>query len=94
MVASVKDYSILLRPVITEKSSQSGEITFLVDPRATKSDVRGAIKRIFNVEVRAVRTLTSPGKPKGRGLISGRQGSYKKAFVKLADGQTINVVGE
>ena len=94
--ARIRDYGVLLQPVITEKSASQGgtnpTIVFRVDPRATKSDVRGAIERIFEVRVEAVRTCTFIGKVKKSATGAARRSGYKKAYVTLAAGSRIDVV--
>ncbi len=87
-------YNTLLRPVITEKSmsaSENGRVAFMVPLDASKKDIKDAVEAIFNVEVKAVNTIRQFGKTKiFRGQKSTRS-DFKKAFVKLADGQNIDV---
>jgi large subunit ribosomal protein L23 len=96
--AARKDYQLLLRPLVTEKSSVANAaegrscVVFEVDPCATKTDIRGAVERVFGVSVEAVRTCNNPGKLKARGRSIGRTSDTRKAYVTLAPGQTINVV--
>lgn len=94
--AKVSDYGILLSPVITEKSAAVGSsgqiVTFRVDPRASKEEIRGAVERVFSVKVDAVRTCNFLGKMKRtmRGL--GKRAGYKKAYVTLVEGSKIDLV--
>jgi large subunit ribosomal protein L23 len=94
--ASVKDYAILLSPVISEKSAMVGDsgrtVTFRVDPRATKEDIRGAVERVFSVKVDGVRTCTFLGKTKRTMKGLGRRAGYKKAYVTLVQGSKIDLV--
>lgn len=94
--ARVADYALLLRPVITEKSAIVGSagntFVFEIDPRATKTDLRAAIERIFSVNVRSIRTANHIGKIKRTAKSTGRQIAVKKAYVTLAEGQKIEVV--
>ena len=94
--ASVKDYEILRSPVITEKASAASgalvTVAFKVDPRSTKTEIRAAVQRVFDVKVESVRTLTFIGKVKRTARSSGRRAGYKKAYVTLAEGQKINIV--
>lgn len=94
--ARLKDFEIIRQPVITEKSSFVGgdghTVTFEVDQRATKNDVRGAVERLFGVNVISVRTLRQLGKLKRRGREVGLTGDTKKAYVRLKEGQTIDIV--
>ena len=95
-VAGVSDYQLLLKPVITEKSSMVGgngnTVVFHVDPRATKEEVKAAVERVFQVEVAKVRTTNYLGKVKRTTGRMGRTVARKKAFVTLKEGFSINVV--
>ena len=94
--ATAKDYSIILAPVVTEKSAQLGNggntIVFRVSKTANKEDIKQAVQRIFGKTVTSVRTANHVGKPKRRMKAAGYTASYKKATVTLAAGQTIEVV--
>ena len=86
--------SILIRPVISEKSYAliaEGKYTFRVDDRAHKTQVAHAVEEIFGVDVAAVRTQKVRAKPKRRGLSQGRTRSWKKAIVQLAPGERIEL---
>ena len=83
---------ILIRPLINERSTdlmQDGKFVFVVDKRANKIQIAQAVKEIFNVTVENVNTLNVKGKTKRRGRTVGKTASYKKAIVKLAQGETI-----
>jgi large subunit ribosomal protein L23 len=94
-------WDILKTPVITEKSMilkedssaedsdrNNGQVlTFKVDKKATKGDIKGAVEEIFGVKVAAVRTIQYDGKMKKRGRIEGRRASWKKAYVTLRKGE-------
>ena len=94
--AKVGDYAILLSPVITEKSALVGAngrtVSFRVDPRASKEDIRGAVERVFSVKVEGIRTCRFMGKTKRtmRGL--GKRAGFKKAYVTLVQGSKIDLV--
>ena len=94
--AKVGDYAILLSPVITEKSALVGAngrtVSFRVDPRASKEDIRGAVERVFSVKVEGIRTCQFMGKTKRtmRGL--GKRAGFKKAYVTLVQGSKIDLV--
>ncbi len=94
--AKVKDYAVLKKPVITEKSSLIGArgnvVVFRVDDDASKADIKGAIERIYDVKVEAVRTMNYLGKPKRSKAGLGRRSGYRKAYVTLKEGQTIDIV--
>jgi large subunit ribosomal protein L23 len=94
--ARISDYGILLQPVITEKSSlaggDKGRYVFRVDPRSTKTDIRRAVEGIFNVKVDSVNTAAFIGKVKRTARSVGRRAGYKKAYVTLKEGFTIDIV--
>jgi len=94
-------WDILKSPVVTEKSvilkedstdedsgRKAGQVlTFKVDKKATKIDIKGAVEEIFNVKVATVRTVQYDGKIKRRGRIEGRRAIWKKAYVTLRKGE-------
>lgn len=88
-------WDIIKSPVITEKAlmakeeSQDGRqlLTFRVDRRATKPEIKTAIERIFQVKVDQVRTLNYDGKTARRGRFEGRKPAWKKAYVTLQQGE-------
>jgi large subunit ribosomal protein L23 len=88
--------SILIRPVVSEKTyalMDAGTYVFVVDPRATKIDVRHAVEQAFNVTVTNVNTLNRKGK-NTRNCRTGVRGSKpgtKRAIVTLKQGDTINL---
>ena len=85
---------VIIEPVISEKSSAlmaDGKYTFRVHDRAHKTQIAQAVEEIFDVHVRQVRTAKVRSKPKRRGLHSGRSLSWKKAIVKLAPGERIEL---
>ena len=87
---------ILIRPLISERSTDlmtEGKFVFVVDKRANKIQIAQAVKEIFNVTVEDVNTINVKGKIKRRGRTVGKTNSYKKAIVKLAEGQTIELFG-
>lgn len=94
--ATVNDYAVLIAPVITEKSALVGAsgrtVTMKVDPRATKTEIRQAVERVFSVKVEAVRTARFLGKVKRTMKGVGRRAGYTKAYVTLAEGSKIDLV--
>jgi len=94
-------WDILKSPVVTEKSvilkedstdensdRKAGQVlTFRVDKKATKIDIKGAVEEIFNVKVAQVRTVLYEGKMKRRGRVEGRRAGFKKAYVTLRKGE-------
>ena len=94
--ATVKDYSVLLSPVITEKTSVIGEggqnVVFKVDRKASKPEIKQAVESIFDVSVAAVRTCNYIGKRKRVTGSIGSRPRFRKAYVTLEPGHTIDVV--
>ncbi|HTY19587.1 MAG TPA: 50S ribosomal protein L23 [Myxococcota bacterium] len=84
---------IIQRPLVTEKSTlareERNEVAFAVDPRASKHDVRRAIEALFSVRVEDVRTMRMPRKMRRIGRHQGARPQWKKAIVRLAEGQSI-----
>jgi large subunit ribosomal protein L23 len=87
------DYDIIKRPIITEKTNiqkeTANQVTFEVDPRSNRIEVKRAVEKIFNVKVADIRTMHVNGKPKRRGRIMGRRRNWKKAIVTLMPGERI-----
>lgn len=90
-----KYLTIIKAPVITEKSGslnrEEGKYTFAVDPKANKIEIKNAIERIFNVKVESIRTINVKTKKRRVGRYTGLTNRSKKAIVKLAEGQTIDL---
>ena len=87
-------YDVILAPVITEKASAASEanqVVFKVRRDATKPEIKAAIEKLFGVTVLSVNTLTRKGKTKHFKGIKGRQQDVKKAIVRLAEGDKIDV---
>lgn len=93
-MASTKknSYSILRQPRLTEKAAYSGDVVFEVHPRASKIEVKKAVEKIFNVKVASVRTLNYLGKPVRSGSRMSTLRNWKKAYVTLEKGQTLDLV--
>jgi len=89
----VTEHEVIRRPLVTEKSNIGREtqnlITLAVDPHATKHDVKRAVETLFNVQVLDVHTMRMPRKTRRVGRFAGRKPEWKKAVVRLAEGQTI-----
>src|SRR5688572_1208924 len=86
----VTENSVILKEDSTEENSdrKAGQVlTFRVDTKATKTEIKGAIEEIFNVKVSLVRTVNYDGKMKRRGRQEGRRPSWKKAYVTLRKGE-------
>ncbi|MFH2044588.1 MAG: 50S ribosomal protein L23 [Pseudomonadota bacterium] len=86
-------YDIIKRPLITEKSTiqkeLANQITFEVDRKANRVEIKKAVEDIFKVKVAGVKTIQVMGKFKRRGRILGKRNDYKKAVVKLMPGERI-----
>ena len=86
-------HQVLKRPLVTEKSTIAREeqniVTFAVDPRANKHEIRSAVESLFAVKVLDVRTIRMPRKSRRLGRFVGRRAERKKAIVRLAQGQKI-----
>ena len=88
--------SVLLRPLMTEKSMQQKDdlnaIAFQVPVDANKVEIRQAVEKVFSVKVTDVRTAKRQGKWKRMGRFEGRRPAWKKAIVTLAPGHKIELV--
>jgi large subunit ribosomal protein L23 len=88
-------YDILIRPVLTEKTTammEAGDkVVFRVKRDATKSQIKDAVQRLFGLTVKSVNTMTMPSKPKRVGRWTGRRGGFKKAVITLHDGEALDL---
>lgn len=90
--------SVIIKPILTEKLDQQVEkfnrVGFIVDKKATKDQIKAAVKELYDVEIKAINTAIYGGKMKSRhtksGLISGKTKAYKKAYITLAEGHSID----
>ncbi len=85
---------IIKAPIITEKSSAlvaNNVITFSVDVKANKTQIKQAIESIFNVKVESVNTVNVRPKKKRVGRYTGKTNKVKKAIVKLKEGSSIEL---
>jgi len=84
-------YQIIRRPVITEKGLSVKEteatLVFEVSAKASKTEIKNAVQSIFKVKVDAVRTANFVGKERRRGKFTGYRPDWKKAYVRLKEGQ-------
>lgn len=87
--------SVIVRPVVTERSTEVSDehnaYTFIVARNANKVQIRNAVEELFDVRVAGVRTANYPGKNRRVGQNMGRTAGYKKAIVKLNEGERIDV---
>ena len=90
----MKQYDIIKKPLVTEKSNLQkdlyNQISFEVDSRANRVEIKDAIEKIFKVNVQKVTTIQVKGKRKQRGRILGKRKDWKKALVKLMPGERID----
>ena len=92
---------ILIKQLITEKSTKlvdkRNTYSFIVNKDANKIEIKAAVEGMFNVNVDNVNTAIIPGKPKSRStktaIVRGTKSAYKKAFVTLTPGETIDLFG-
>ena len=89
-----RHYEIVLAPHITEKStmlSETNSVVFRVDPKASKPEIKAAVEALFNVKVTNVNTIVSKGKTKRWKGRPYQRSDVKKAIVRLAEGQSIDI---
>jgi large subunit ribosomal protein L23 len=94
MSAAADHYDVIRKPIITEKStmaSENGAVVFEVAISANKPQIREAVEALFGVKVKAVNTTITKGKTKRFRGRPGRRKDIKKAYVTLAEGNTIDV---
>ena len=87
-------YQIIKRPIVTEKTTMIAEnntYTFEVLKDADKVEVKNAVEALFNVKVEKVNILNQEGKTKRFKGVKGRRNHVKKAYVRLQEGQTIDL---
>ena len=86
--------NVLIAPHVTEKTSlamqNNNQYTFRVKRNATKTDVKQAVELMFEVKVKGVQIVNEPGKTRRFGKLTGRTQDWKKAYVSLVQGQTID----
>jgi large subunit ribosomal protein L23 len=88
---------VIRRPLITEKATRLLEInqyTFEVDPRAAKPAIKAAVEELFSVKVIGVSTMNPPRRTRRVGRFAGKRAQVKKAVVRLAEGQSIQLFPE
>jgi large subunit ribosomal protein L23 len=87
-------YQTILSPLVTEKATlntERGQVTFKVAIDATKPQIKAAVEGLFGVKVLGVNTLVVKGKAKRFRNRPGQRSDWKKAMVRLADGQSIDL---
>jgi len=90
-------YEVLLSPRVTEKTTLVGEnsnqYVFKVATEANKADIRAAVEKLFEVNVEAVRVVRVKGKNKTFKMRHGKRNDWKKAYVRVREGQVIDFLG-
>lgn len=88
-------FTLIKAPILSEKTmrlaEQANQYVFKVDLKSTKLQIKSAVEKMFDVKVAAVGTATIPGKVKRTKNRLGKRSDFKKAYVTLAEGQTINI---
>ena len=95
----MKQSEVLIKPIVTEKSNKLSDqrrtYAFRVNRKANKLEIKKAIEEFYGVTVVDVNTVVVPGKAKSKftkaGFISGRKPAFKKAYVSVAEGETIDL---
>ncbi len=93
-MSALSAYDVILAPVITEKStmaSEANQVVFKVRRDATKPEIKAAVEYLFRVKVLAVNTIIRKGKTKRFRGLKGKQQDVKKAIIRLAEGDKIDV---
>ena len=88
---------VIRKPVITEKATNAldlNQYTFEVDHRAAKPEIKAAVESMFNVKVVGINTMNPPRRTRRVGKFSGRRSQVKKAIVRLAEGDKIQLFPE
>ncbi|MGL5334710.1 MAG: 50S ribosomal protein L23 [Enterovibrio sp.] len=97
MITEERLLKVLRAPHISEKATMAAEkndtVVFKVAKDATKKEIKAAVEKLLEVEVKSVNTLVVKGKTKRQGLRQGRRSDWKKAYVILKEGQDIDFAG-
>lgn len=87
----MNNYEVILRPIVTEKAVGKKEaentLCFEVSAEANKTQIKAAVQKLFKVKVADVHTANNVGKLRRRGRFSGYRSDWKKAYVRLKDGE-------
>ena len=96
VASATNAYEVIRAPRVSEKTARLQEVSnqyvFEIAKTATKADVKAAVEQIFSVNVKAVNVVNVKGKTKSFKFRQGRRGDWRKAYVTLADGQSIDVM--
>ena len=86
--------TILIEPHVSEKTTllnqENGQIAFKVRSDSNKKQIKRAVEEMFKVKVSSVKTVSVKGKKKRMGMRSGKTNDWKKAYIKLAEGQNLD----
>ena len=96
-MSTIKLLSVIRAPLVSEKTAriqESNQYVFEVATTATKADVKAAVESLFHVTVTGVNVLNVKGKKKTFRFRAGTRGDWRKAYVRLADGQSIDVMAK
>jgi large subunit ribosomal protein L23 len=97
-MAELQMHDVILRPLVTEKSvrgeAELNTYAFEVGISSNKHQIKQAVEDFFGVQVLSVRTLRQRGKAKRFGRHQGRRSDWKKAYIRLADGHSIDLYTE
>ncbi len=90
-------HQVLRRPIVSEKSTNAAEssqqVVFEVLTDATKNEIKTAVESLFDVSVEGVQVINVRGKVKRFGKTPGKRSNWKKAYVRLAEGDDIDFLG-
>ena len=96
-MSSEKILGVLRAPHVSEKTAriqETNQYVFEIAAGATKADVKAAVEQLFSVKVEQVNVLNVKGKTKAFRSRNGRRGDWRKAYVRLAEGQSIDVMAK
>jgi large subunit ribosomal protein L23 len=96
-MSTAKIFSVVRAPIVSEKTArlaETNQYVFEVADTATKGDVKAAVESLFNVKVESVNVVNVKGKSKTFKFREGRRTDWRKAYVKLAEGQSIDVMAK
>jgi large subunit ribosomal protein L23 len=97
-MSNINVLGVIRAPRVSEKTARlqelSNQYVFEVTKTATKADVKSAVESLFNVKVEAVNVVNVKGKSKSFRNRAGRRGDWRKAYVRLAEGQSIDVMAK
>ena len=94
VISRERMYQTILSPLITEKATalaEKNQVVFKVQLDATKPEIKAAVEKLFSVQVEAVNTIVMKGKTKRFRGREGKRSDWKKAMVRLAEGQSIDL---